>query len=677
MTTSSIRPLRTVLVANRGEIAVRVMRTAKAMGLGTVAVHSEADRDALHVRTAGTAVLIGPAPARQSYLDVAAILDTARATGADAIHPGYGFLSENADFAEAVANAGLIFIGPPAAAIRAMGSKSAAKALMEEAGVPLVPGYHGVDQDPGLLAREAERIGYPVLIKASAGGGGKGMKVVERAADFAKALASAKREAKNAFGDDRVLIEKYLTRPRHIEIQVFADGHGNAVSLFERDCSIQRRHQKVLEEAPAPGLTAEKRAAMGRAAVEAAKAVGYVGAGTVEFIAEGDGFYFMEMNTRLQVEHPVTEAITGLDLVEWQIRIARGEPLPVRAEDLAIRGHAIEARLYAEDPDKGFLPQTGRLAHLALPEGLPGIRVDAGIAAGDAVSQHYDPMIAKIIAHGASRDEALARLAIALERTEVVGIKTNRAFLARIARHPAFATAALDTGFIERHRADLVPEPAPVGLDRLALGVAAHLDRAVQAAEAATDPADPWSPWASAGAFRLNRPRTVDLVIEVDGAERRISAEYTGARLNIREAGQADTDIAIEARFGADGRFDAVIGSGIGARRVSGRAVVSGGRMTIFADGQETVVRFVDPRDGAGHAGHHAGRLVSPMPGSVVRVDIAVGAKVAKGQPLVVVEAMKMEHVVSAPADGTITAVKVGVGDVVQEGAELVGMDEA
>ncbi|WP_407049156.1 acetyl/propionyl/methylcrotonyl-CoA carboxylase subunit alpha [Methyloraptor flagellatus] len=675
MTTSSIRPLRTVLVANRGEIAVRVMRTARTMGLRTVAVHSEADRDALHVRTADTAVLIGPAAARESYLNVAAILEAARATGADAIHPGYGFLSENADFAEAVAASGLIFIGPPAQAIRAMGSKSAAKALMEKAGVPLVPGYHGADQDPGLLAREADRIGYPVLIKASAGGGGKGMKVVERASDFAEALASAQREAKNAFGDDRVLIEKYLTRPRHIEIQVFADGHGNAVSLFERDCSIQRRHQKVLEEAPAPGLTAEKRAAMGRAAVEAAKAVGYFGAGTVEFIAEGDGFYFMEMNTRLQVEHPVTEAITGLDLVEWQIRVARGEPLPVRTEDLAIRGHAIEARLYAEDPDKGFLPQTGRLTHLVLPEGLPGIRVDAGVAAGDAVSQYYDPMIAKIIAHGASRDEALARLAAALERTEVVGLRTNRAFLARIARHPAFAAAALDTGFIERHRADLMPEPAPVGLDRLALAVAAHLDQAGQAAE--TDPADPWSPWAAAGAFRLNRPRTVNLVIEADGAERRISAEVAGSRLNIREAGQADTDIAIEARFAADGRFDAVLGAGVGARRISGRVVVAGGRTTIFADGRETVLRFVDPRDSAGHAGHHAGRLVSPMPGSVVRVDAAVGARVVKGQPLVVVEAMKMEHVVSAPADGTITAVKVGIGDVVQEGAELVAMDEA
>jgi 3-methylcrotonyl-CoA carboxylase alpha subunit len=441
MTTSASRPIRTLLVANRGEIACRIFSTARGMGIRTVAVYSEADANAAHVRAADEAHLLGPAPARESYLRIDRILAAAKASGADAIHPGYGFLSENAEFAEAVAAAGMIFVGPPASAIRAMGSKSAAKALMETAGVPLVPGYHGEDQDPELLAREAVRIGFPVLIKASAGGGGKGMKVVERAEDFAATLASAKREAASSFGDDRVLIERYLTRPRHIEVQVFADTHGETVHLFERDCSVQRRHQKVIEEAPAPGMSAERRAAMGKAAVEAARAVGYVGAGTVEFIAEGDDFFFMEMNTRLQVEHPVTEAITGQDLVEWQIRVARGEALPCRQEDLVITGHAVEARLYAEDAMRDFLPQTGRLEHLVFPAGL---RADAGVASGDVVSHHYDPMIAKLIAHGATREEALGRLADGLAATEVMGLVTNRGFLERILRHPEFAEARHD-----------------------------------------------------------------------------------------------------------------------------------------------------------------------------------------------------------------------------------------
>ena len=669
-----------ILVANRGEIAVRVMRTAKAMGIGTVSVHSEADAEALHARVADVSVAIGPAPARESYLNVAAILQAARASGADAIHPGYGFLSENAGFAEAVEAAGLTFIGPPASAIRAMGSKSAAKALMERAGVPLVPGYHGEDQDAELLAHEADRIGYPVLIKASAGGGGKGMKVVERAADFAEALASAKREAKGAFGDDRVLIEKYLTRPRHIEVQVFADAHGHAISLFERDCSIQRRHQKVIEEAPAPGMTAERRAAMGRAAVEAAKAVGYVGAGTVEFIAEGEAFYFMEMNTRLQVEHPVTEAITGLDLVEWQIRVARGEPLPLRAEDLRIHGHAVEARLYAEDPERGFVPQTGRLVHLKLPEGMAGVRVDAGVAAGDEVSQHYDPMIAKIIAHGATRKEAVGRLAAALEATEVVGVNTNRAFLARIARHPAFGAAELDTGFIERHRAELLPEPRAVPLDRLALAALAHLRRAEREAAATVDPVDPFSPWASADAFRLNRPRMLDLTIETASARRDLRLEIVGETMVVTEAADEGSAVAITGRLDDDGRLEARLGAGrtlgTGARRIAGRGVFRGERLTLFAEGVETEIAVIDPREGAGHHGPHTGRLNSPMPGTVVRVDVAAGDRVAKGRALVVVEAMKMEHVIAAPADGTVAAVKVAVGDQVAEGAELVTMED-
>jgi 3-methylcrotonyl-CoA carboxylase alpha subunit len=455
----------TVLIANRGEIACRIIRTLKRMGIRSVAVYSEADRNALHVALADEAYEIGAAPPRESYLNQANILKAAKESGADAIHPGYGFLSENAAFAEACAKAGVTFIGPPPAAIRTMGSKSEAKALMEKAGVPLVPGYHGVDQSPKVLQSAADKIGYPVLIKASAGGGGKGMKVATGAGAFQSALESAQREAKNAFGDDRMLIEKYLTRPRHIEAQIFGDSHGNIIHLFERDCSIQRRHQKVIEEAPAPGLSPERRAAIGQAAVEAGRAVGYVGAGTVEFIAEGESFYFMEMNTRLQVEHPVTEAITGLDLVEWQIRIARNEQLPKQQEQLAINGHAMEVRLYAEDPARDFLPQTGTLHHLRFPDAA---RVDSGIREGDAVSVHYDPMIAKIIAHGADRAEAIARLRRALAATEVGGLATNLDFLQAILRQKDFAAGKVDTGFIERHLKDLTPKPPAPGALELA-----------------------------------------------------------------------------------------------------------------------------------------------------------------------------------------------------------------
>ncbi|KPL54593.1 3-methylcrotonyl-CoA carboxylase [Prosthecomicrobium hirschii] len=663
------RSIGKLLVANRGEIAVRVMRTARRMGIGTVAVYSDADATAAHVAAADEAIRIGPAPARDSYLRVDAILEAARIAGADAIHPGYGFLSENAAFAEACAAAGIVFVGPPAAAIRAMGSKSAAKQLMERAGVPLVPGYHGDDQDPGLLAEAAAAIGYPVLIKASAGGGGKGMKVVESAAGFAEALASARREAANAFGDDRVLVEKYLTRPRHIEMQVFADSFGQTVHLFERDCSIQRRHQKVIEEAPAPGMTPERRAAMGRAAVEAARAVGYVGAGTVEFIAEGDAFYFMEMNTRLQVEHPVTEAITGQDLVEWQIRVARGERLPLGQEGLAIAGHAVEVRLYAEDPMKGFLPQTGRLAHLALPEGQPGIRVDAGVRGGDTVSVHYDPMIAKIIATGADRAEALGRLARALDRTEVVGLRTNRTFLAAIARHPAFAAAELDTGFIARHEADLLPaETAPDGLT-LALAAAAVLGRRAGAAVAEADPADRWSPWTCTDAFRLNRPRVVDLLFEVAGATQPLRVECVPGGLTCEALALAyDLDGWTEAGgrilFTADGR------------RRSAAAAFDGDRVALFLDGAETVLRVVDPRAAAGDEGGGAGRIAAPMPGTVVAVAVKPGDQVEKGQALIVVEAMKMEHTLRSPRDGKVAKVNAAAGDLVAEGAELVVLEE-
>ena len=457
-----------LLVANRGEIACRILRTARRMGLRGIAVFSDADAGAAHVAQADAAIRIGPPPARESYLDIPAILAAARATGAEAVHPGYGFLSENADFAEACLAAGLVWIGPPPAAIRAMGSKAAAKALMERSGVPLVPGYHGEDQSEARLVAEAARIGFPILVKASAGGGGKGMKVAATAAELEEALALAKGEARAAFGDDRLLLERYLQRPRHIEIQVFGDSQGNIIHLHERDCSIQRRHQKVVEEAPAQGMTAERRAAMGAAACAAARAVGYVGAGTVEFISTEEDFHFMEMNTRLQVEHPVTEAITGLDLVEWQIRIAMGEALPLAQHQVPLEGHAIEMRLYAEDPARDFAPSTGRLRHLALPEGLPGVRVDAGVRPGDAVSIHYDPMLAKIIAHGADRATALRRLDRALATATVAGIQTNLPLLRGIAVHPDFRQGAVDTGFIARHAESLLAPPGPAPRTRTA-----------------------------------------------------------------------------------------------------------------------------------------------------------------------------------------------------------------
>ena len=661
MTIRPIRPIRTLLVANRGEIACRIFSTARRMGIRTVAVHSEADADALHVRTADEAHLIGPAAARDSYLRIDRILEAAKASGADAIHPGYGFLSENAEFAEAVAAAGLIFVGPPASAIRAMGSKSAAKSLMETAGVPLVPGYHGADQDPELLAREATRIGYPVLIKASAGGGGKGMKVVERAEDFAATLASAKREAASSFGDDRVLIERYLTKPRHIEVQVFADAHGDTLHLFERDCSVQRRHQKVIEEAPAPGMTPERRAAMGTAAVEAARAVGYVGAGTVEFIAEGDDFFFMEMNTRLQVEHPVTEAITGEDLVEWQIRVARGEALPCRQEDLVVMGHAVEARLYAEDADRDFLPQTGRLDHLAFPT---NVRIDAGVATGDVVSHHYDPMIAKLIAHGATREEALERLADALAATEVMGLVTNRAFLERILRHPEFVEARHDTGFIARN-ADALFAPA-IADDRLAvLAALAVLER--EKATMPHAPADPHSPWGEAGAWCMNLPARSEVSFR-DGADTRTLAfdRLAGRTTHVGPEGEVE----VAATLLADGRLDARLG----ATRLTARVVFVADRIAIYTGRDQASFTLVDPRAGDDAHHHHADRLVAPMPGSVVQVLVEAGATVAKGDPLVVVEAMKMEHVIRAPHDGVVERVDVAVGDVVADGTELAVM---
>ncbi|WP_372054145.1 acetyl/propionyl/methylcrotonyl-CoA carboxylase subunit alpha [Tistrella mobilis] len=665
-----------VLIANRGEIACRVIRTCRRLGIATVAVCSEADRTAAHVEMADEAVLLGPAPARDSYLKADLILKAARDTGAQAIHPGYGFLSENDAFAEACAAAGVVFIGPPADAIRAMGSKSAAKRIMEKAGVPLVPGYHGEDQDPELLLSEARRIGWPVLIKATAGGGGKGMRAVHSEAEFPAALAGAKREAAASFGDDRVLIEKYLVTPRHIEIQVFADQAGNAVYLFERDCSIQRRHQKVVEEAPAPGMDEATRRAMGEAAVKAAQAIGYVGAGTVEFIVdaspEGKGaFYFMEMNTRLQVEHPVTEAITGQDLVEWQLQVADGRPLPLAQDELTINGHAIEVRLYAEDPDGDFLPATGRLAHLVPPVG-PGVRVDSGVRAGDEVSIHYDPMIAKLIVHGADRAEAIRRLQAALADYEVAGLKTNLAFLRRVAAHPAFAAAELDTRFIERHRADLLPGPVPVS-DRVLATAALYrlLVLAGATAERAAASGDPYSPWAIADGWRMNAVSHVDDHFR-DGEREiavRVHFHASGYGVSVGEGPERPVRATIE----ADGRMIV----DLDGHRFTARVAEAGARVHVWAAGEHAAVERFDPFAFTGDEGAGGGRLVAPMPGKVVQVLTEAGAAVTKGTPLIVLEAMKMEHTIAAPVDGTVEAVHYAAGDLVEDGAELIAFTPA
>jgi 3-methylcrotonyl-CoA carboxylase alpha subunit len=656
-----------ILIANRGEIACRVIRTAKRMGVRTVAVYSEADAGARHAAMADEAHLIGPAPVRESYLKAEAIIAAAKKSGAQAIHPGYGFLSENADFAEACAKAGLVFIGPPPAAIRAMGGKSAAKALMEKAGVPVVPGYHGDRQDIATFTAAAKKIGYPVLIKASAGGGGKGMRIVEREADLADQIAGAQREAKSAFGDDRLLIEKYLQKPRHIEIQVFADRHGNAVYLFERDCSLQRRHQKVIEEAPAPGMDEERRRAMGEAAVKAARAVGYEGAGTVEFIADSDGsFFFMEMNTRLQVEHPVTEMITGLDLVEWQLRVASGERLPLTQEQLRIKGHAFEARLYAEDPARDFLPATGRLHHLRFPEENAHVRVDTGVRGGDAISIHYDPMIAKLVVWDRDRKAALNRLAQALAACEIVGLTTNVAFLRRVALHPAFAAGEVDTGFIARHRAELVPEAPPLSdrvLGLAALGILLLRQRHAEAEARAS--ADPYSPWHRATGWRLNDDAYHVLRLRDGGREFALTAHFRRDGFVLDLPGGT---VSAHGTLDAEGRLSADLGG------VSLRATIvpQGDDIVVLADGDSRRLSQFNPMQAAEAAEGGGGKLTAPMPGKVVAVKTESGAKVKRGAPLLVLEAMKMEHTIAAPADGTVESIRYRAGDQVDEGAELV-----
>ncbi|WP_374307381.1 acetyl-CoA carboxylase biotin carboxylase subunit [Dongia sp.] len=655
---------RKILIANRGEIACRIMATAKAMGVRTVAVYSEADRNARHVQLADEAILIGPAPARESYLKGERIIAAAKSVGAEAIHPGYGFLSENAAFAESVVKAGLVFIGPPAKAIDAMGAKDAAKILMRRAGVPVVPGYEGKAQDEATLAKAAAEIGYPVLIKAVMGGGGRGMRKVDRAADFAEALQSAQREAQSAFGDGAVLIEKYLTRPRHIEVQVFADSHGNVVHLFERDCSLQRRHQKVIEEAPAPGLSDKIRARMTSAAIAAARAIDYVGAGTVEFIAEGDNldhFYFMEMNTRLQVEHPVTEMVTGLDLVEWQLRVASGEKLPRAQDQIELCGHAIEARICAEDPARDFRPETGLLLHFSVPQ-APGIRLDAGFGTGDAIGIHYDSLIGKLIASGADRSEAIARLGAALRRSHVAGIASNLNLLGLAVAHPDFAAGHFDTGFIAGHAAELLTpiQPDFPAWAILALGEQLHL-----AARAAADA----SPWAAADNWRLGGPVPLVWHFEWGGADHAVSllADGDGWRISwldealpLRLIQRAHDSFMIE----------------LGGRQYHGHLHEDGATRWLKMGGTRWRVRALGAFGRAparrDRAGGQAATVLAPMPGRIVAVQANVGDSVREGQVVLRLEAMKMEHNLAAGIGGQVAAILVSPGDQVVEGAELI-----
>ncbi|MBP6244822.1 MAG: acetyl/propionyl/methylcrotonyl-CoA carboxylase subunit alpha [Limnohabitans sp.] len=666
-----------ILIANRGEIACRVAATARRMGLKTVAVYSDADAGAKHVQACDEAVHVGGSAPKDSYLRWERILQAAKDTGAEAVHPGYGFLSENEDFAKACAAAGLVFIGPPASAILAMGLKAESKRLMEAAGVPLVPGYHGADQDPALLQREADRIGYPALIKASAGGGGKGMRVVEKSEDFAAALASCKREAINSFGSDAVLIEKYVQRPRHIEIQVFGDTQGNCVYLFERDCSVQRRHQKVLEEAPAPGMSDALRAQMGAAAVAAAKAVNYVGAGTVEFIVEQTAydqpesmkFFFMEMNTRLQVEHPVTEAITGLDLVEWQLRVANGEPLPLRQDQLRIQGHAIEARICAENPDNHFLPATGTLQVYRKPQASSferanmsdtgvAVRIDDGVREGDTISPFYDSMVAKLIVHGDTREQALARLDTALAQTHIVGLNTNVQFLRHVVRSPAFAKAQLDTALIQREAAVLFKQD-PVGLAAAAAAVIA----ATLYAEADVKGNDPFSRrdgWQSHGTTRRR------FELEYDGQPVRAVLTYGDVlRLQVGE-GVEGRESALQFTPQGDGLW--VQFNGV---RTHSTVHAQGEVRHVFTPQGATRITVLDPLAHAGEAAQEGGRLTAPMPGKVVSFAVKAGDKVKAGQALAVMEAMKMEHTISAPQDGTVAELLYAPGDQVADGAEL------
>lgn len=648
-----------ILIANRGEIACRVIRTARDMGIKTVAVYSDADANAQHVLQADEAVHIGGSPSSESYLCADKVIAAAQRTGAQAIHPGYGFLSENESFAEALQDAGLIFIGPPVAAIAAMGSKSAAKNIMAKAGVPLVPGYHGDDQSDDLLAAEAEKIGYPVLLKAAYGGGGKGMRVVNNAAEFAEALASARREAKAGFNNDKMLVEKFITRPRHVEIQVFCDQHGNAVYLAERDCSVQRRHQKVVEEAPAPGLTEETRKAMGDAAVRAAQAIDYVGAGTVEFLFDEDGsFYFMEMNTRLQVEHPVTEMITGVDLVEWQLRVAAGEVLPMQQDEITLDGHAFEARIYAENADDNFMPSTGTLAYLRHPEASPYVRWDSGIIEGDEVTTFYDPMIAKLIVWDIDRESALRRLTNALRETRIAGVTTNTDYLHRIATHKAFANAELTTRFIEQYGEALHEREAGLSEQVNLLIIAAHMIRARQQ-QANQDP------WSSATGWRVNAPAKHRIGLRSKDAETATILDLISTANGLEWP--AENLVLQQA---ADG---AVVVDGL---RFYPEIAEHQGNFTVFSAHGRFDASAYDALADIIHE-DEAGTLTAPMNGTIVAVNVAAGDSVAEGQALVVMEAMKMEYTIRAPFAATVEQVFFAAGDLVADGAELISLSEA
>ncbi|MGM4987922.1 acetyl/propionyl/methylcrotonyl-CoA carboxylase subunit alpha [Tardiphaga sp. 841_E9_N1_2] len=652
------RRFRTLLIANRGEIACRVIRTARAMGLRTVAVYSEADANALHVAEADEAVLIGPARARDSYLNIERILEAAKKTGAEAIHPGYGFLSESAEFAQACADAGLIFVGPTAEMITAMGSKSGSKALMEKAGVPLVPGFHGEAQDDATLAKAADKIGFPVLVKASAGGGGRGMRVVRSAVELAPAIVSAKREAKAAFGDDRMLIEKYVDNPRHIEVQIVGDSHGNLVSLFERECTLQRRHQKVIEEAPSPTLNGAQREAVCAAARKAAGAVNYVGAGTIEFVSDGKDVFFIEMNTRLQVEHPVTELITGVDLVEWQLRVAFGEKLPLSQDQIKLNGHAIEARVYAENPHKNFMPSVGRIRTWRTPAETNGLRIDAGYREGDAVSPNYDAMLAKVIAWAPTRDAAINRLNRGLEETDIRGIVTNTPFLSALVTHPDVRANTIDTGFIERELKVLTPDSAAPGDLELCAAVAAIVSNEAQAARAAGT-----SPWLTAGWMPVGRRQRV-FKFKHGSDEQRVTLNYGSGPATISIGTR---ELGFETAAADDGHFDLTL-DGARSHIVS---VIEGHELYLRTRHGRFDMHWVDPFGGDDEEQVGEDKIVAPLPGTVVALLAEEGTTLEKGAAILTLEVMKMEQTLRAPFAGVLKRIKCKVGDIVGEGVEL------
>lgn len=662
-----------LLIANRGEICCRVIKTAKKMGIATVAVYSDADASALHVQMADEAVNIGAAPAKESYLKGETIIEVAKATGADAIHPGYGFLSENAHFAKLCADNNIAFVGPPVGAIEAMGSKSAAKNIMEKAGVPLVPGYHGEDQAEALIKQAADDMGYPVLLKAAAGGGGKGMRQVWSEAEFSDALAAAKREAVSSFGDDTMLVEKYLTQPRHVEIQVFCDSHGNGVYLFERDCSVQRRHQKVIEEAPAPNMPLHVREAMGEAALKAAKAIDYVGAGTVEFLYDVDGsFYFMEMNTRLQVEHPVTEMITGQDLVSWQLKVAAGDFLPLRQEELKVNGHSFEARVYAEDPDNDFLPATGTLRFLQPPIENEHVRVDTGVLQGDNVSVYYDPMIAKLIVWDEDRDKALQRLANALKEYRVNGLTTNLPFLYNLATSEQFKKVELDTGFIEKNCDQLFSKTEQDVADYLPLMVLSVLLKK-QTLKPHASSADSNSPWNQVNAWRANESHQQVVSLEFNGTQYDVTVKQEdSAHPNYFQLLLGDTTIQIEGSLEQENLI-----ANIDGHRQKAVLVTDGNEMSLYTLNRAIHFQENTPDLGIEDADDAVGGLTAPMNGTVVKLLAEPGVNVAKDTPLLVMEAMKMEHTIKAPAAGTVTEFYFQAGELVDGGAELLNFEEA